>query len=302
MITDKHIGVLLGGTSAEREVSLKSGAAVSSALKGLGYNVTDIDVGPDVAEKLLKENIEIAFLALHGGTGEDGSIQGLLEVMGIPYTGSDVLASALAMDKVASKVMFSHYGLKVPPFEVVTDPEAKIGIDLPVVVKPSREGSSVGITIVKEAGELIPALREATSYEGPALVEKFIKGKEIQIGVLGDRAMGGVEVRPKTEFYSYEAKYTAGMTVYVLPPELDKETYERAREAGLQAHQALGCSGASRVDLLITEENEIYVLEVNTIPGLTETSLLPKIAGLEEMDFPTLMEEMLRLALQRKRA
>jgi len=302
MITVKHIGVLLGGTSAERDVSLKSGAAVSNALRGLGYKVTDIDVGPDVAEKIRSEGVEVAFLALHGGTGEDGSIQGLLEVMGIPYTGSGVMASALAMDKIASKVMFSHYGLRVPPFEVVENANADVKIDLPVVVKPSREGSSVGVAIVKDEKELVSALQVATSFEGPALVEKFIKGREVNIGVVGDRVLGGVEVRPKLEFYSYEAKYTAGMTEYILPPELDEETYTRARETGLQANRALGCAGASRVDLLITDEKLIYVLEVNTIPGLTETSLLPKIARLAGMEFPALMEEMLRLALERKRA
>ncbi|MCK4911875.1 MAG: D-alanine--D-alanine ligase [Thermodesulfovibrionales bacterium] len=291
-----RIGVLLGGTSAEREVSLKSGAAVSGALRELGYDVVDIDVGADLCARLRQERVELAFIALHGGTGEDGSVQGLLEVMGIPYTGSGVLASAVAMDKVFSKTLFERAGIKVPGYEVISSMDEKVKMPLPVVVKPSREGSSIGVFIVTQKEELKDALEAALEYEGPALVERYIKGKEVQIGVLGERALGGVEVRPTNEFYDYEAKYTAGKTQYILPPEMDERSYALAMEAGLAAHRALGCGGATRVDLLV-DGNDIYALEVNTIPGMTETSLLPKIAALSGLDFKALLEEIVKDAL-----
>lgn len=299
MLTDRRIGVLMGGRSAEREVSLRSGEAVSGALRHLGYDVCDIDAGTDLCNALVRENIGAAFIVLHGGVGEDGSVQGLLEVMGIPYTGSGVLASAMAMDKLVSKVMFAHSELSVPAWEVVTGPKSELTIPLPVVVKPSREGSSVGVNIVREKKDLGQALEAALSFGGPVLVEKYIKGREVQIGVMGMSALGGVEVRPRLEFYSYEAKYTPGMTEYILPPEMDSALYDRAMEAGLRAHKALGAGGATRVDLLIGEGDEIYALEVNTIPGMTETSLLPKIAALAGYSFNSLVEEILKDALDR---
>ncbi len=286
------IGVLMGGTSAEREVSLKSGAAVSGALRKLGHEVVDIDAAGDLCAELKRGRPDVAFMALHGGVGENGSVQGMLEVMGIPYTGSGVLASAMAMDKLVSKAMFAHYGLKVPACEVIRGAGEPTALPLPVVVKPAGEGSSVGVGIVREMENLSVALDSALSYGGPVLVEEYVKGREVQIGVLGDRVLGGVEVRPKADFYSYEAKYTPGMTEYILPPELDEGLYARAKEAGLKAHMALGCGGATRVDLLIDGEENIYVLEVNTIPGMTETSLLPKIAGQAGLSFPALLEEM----------
>jgi D-alanine-D-alanine ligase len=296
-----RISVLMGGTSAERKVSLKSGAAVSGAFKKLGHDVVDIDAAGDLCAELKRGRPDVAFLALHGGVGEDGSVQGMLEVMGIPYTGSGVLASAMAMDKLVSKVMFAHHGLKVPAYEVIRKAGETPALPLPVVVKPAGEGSSVGVSIVWEMENLSGALDAALSYGGPVLVEEYIKGREVQIGVLGEKVLGGVEVRPGADFYSYEAKYTPGMTEYILPPELDEGLYARAKEAGLMAHMALGCRGATRVDLLIDEEETIYVLEVNTIPGMTETSLLPKIAAQEGLSFPALLEEMAREAHKGRR-
>ncbi len=296
MLTDKRIGVLMGGISAEREVSLRSGSAIYNALKGLGYNAVSIDVGSDICDVLDKGKIETAFLALHGGYGEDGSIQGMLEVLGIPYTGSGVLASALAMDKEASKKVFLYHGIPVPPFEVLTrEHKAKsIEFTLPWVTKPATEGSSVGVSITRDKGNFEKALETAFSYGSRVIVEKYIEGQEIHIGILNGRVLGGVEVRPSLEFYNYEAKYTAGLTEYVLPPEIAAETYERAKMTALSAHIALGCRGATRVDLRLNAEGEPYVLEVNTIPGMTETSLLPKIAGLAGFDFPGLIKEILR--------
>lgn len=311
MVTTKKIGVLMGGTSTEREVSLRSGTAIYHALKGRGYNVAAIDVGPDICDALKREKVEVVFLALHGGHGENGAIQGLLEVLGIPYTGSGVLSAALAMDKEVSKKIFSYHNIPVPPFIVVSSKQlavsskekdsslvsrllSLIGFDLPWVVKPAAEGSSVGVSIVKNEGQFRSSFEKALSFGERVIIEKFIDGKEVHIGILNDRVLGGVEVRPSLEFYSYEAKYTAGLTDYILPPAIESKVYESAKEIGLSAHIALGCRGATRIDLRIDLAGNPYVLEVNTIPGMTETSLLPKIAKHAGFDFPDLIEEILR--------
>lgn len=314
-ITDKKIGVLMGGSSAERDVSLKSGTAVFKALKSRRYNAVVIDAGQDICEVLRREGIELAFIILHGGCGEDGSIQGLLEVLGIPYTGSGVLASALAMDKEATKKVFLYHKIPVAPFVTVQGsmsevrrsgkhfslrtPTAKLRIpfDMPWVIKPATEGSSVGVSIVKDESSIGGAMETALRFGGKVIIEKFIKGKEIQIGILNDRVLGSVEVRPKLEFYSYEAKYTPGMTEYILPPEVHPKLLQKAEGIALSAHQALGCTGATRVDLIVDDEGNTYVLEVNTIPGMTETSLLPKIARQSGLDFPSLLDELLKEAL-----
>ncbi len=313
MLTDKKIGVLMGGISAEREVSLRSGTAVFNALKNLGYNVIAMDVRSDVCEALRRERIDVAFLVLHGGWGEDGSIQGLLEVMGIPYTGSDVLASALAMNKEASKKIFLYHNIPVPPFVVISGQRAvvsqkpetlnsqlsTINFEMPWVIKPVCEGSSVGVAIVRDKGQLGTAVEKGFLYGAKIIIEKYIEGREVQIGILNDRVLGGVEVRPTLEFYSYEAKYTPGLTEYILPPEIDETTYQKAKDVALFAHAALGCRGATRVDLRIEKTGNPYVLEVNTIPGMTETSLLPKIAKEAGLDFPMLIEEILNEAINR---
>jgi D-alanine-D-alanine ligase len=296
----KKIGVLAGGMSAEREVSLRSGKAVYNALIGLGYDAVFIDVGDNICEEIKRNKIDIAFLTLHGGHGENGAIQGLLEIMGIPYTGSGILASALSMDKVASKKIFFYHSIPVAPFVVVEkdnfDIERIINeIALPWVVKPSCEGSSIGVSIVKKKEEIQPSFEAAFLYGRRILVEKYIKGKEVQIGILGDKVLGGVEIRHSMDFYSYTAKYTPGITQYILPPEIDSAHYELLKDLALKAHNALGCKGASRVDFILTESGHPYILEVNTIPGMTETSLLPKIAKLAGIDFPNLIEEILRL-------
>jgi len=323
-ITGKRIGVLMGGVSSEREVSIKSGTAVLNALIGLQYDAVAIDIGVDICEAIKRERIEIAFLILHGGYGEDGSIQGLLEVLGIPYTGSGVLASALAMDKEASKKIFISQGIPVAPFITVHRSQftvaasklqvqgsrneseilqrlTSINFDMPWVIKPATEGSSIGVNIVKDVAALNPALEKAMAFGDRVIIEKYISGKEIQVGILNERILGSVEVRPSGGFYSYEAKYTAGLTEYILPPEVSSDVLHRAEETGFCAHMALGCRGATRVDLILDEACNPYVLEVNTIPGMTETSLLPKIAALSELGFPSLIEEILREAITRRR-
>ncbi len=307
MLTDKKIGVLMGGISSEREVSLRSGSAVFNALKKLGYNAVAIDAASNICEVLKKEKIDIAFLVLHGGWGEDGSIQGLLEVMGISYTGSDVISSAIAMNKAVSKKIFLYHRIPVPPF-IVLDKKAvsyqlsAISFEMPWVVKPVCEGSSVGVSIVKDKGQFESALKTGFSCGSEIIIEKYIEGREVHIGILNDRALGGVEVKTSLEFYSYEAKYTAGLTEYILPSQIDEAVYMKAKDMALSANRALGCSGATRVDLRIDKDGNPYVLEVNTIPGMTETSLLPKIAKEAGLDFPALVEEILKDAIERPMA
>ncbi|MBI4843318.1 MAG: D-alanine--D-alanine ligase [Nitrospirae bacterium] len=303
-VTAKKIGVLMGGFSSEREISMRSGLAIYQALKELGYSVEPIDVDRDIVNVLKKSKVRLAFLALHGGTGENGAIQGMLEVLGIPYTGSGVLASALAMDKAASKKIFIYHGLPVPEFIIVESPKGKKkaealpnpSFQFPCVVKPASEGSSIGVSIVKEEGQFRPALDKAFSLGDKAIIEKFIRGKEVHIGILGDRALGGVEVRPSLEFYNYEAKYTSGLTEYIIPPQIDDAVFSELKEKALLAHNALGCSGATRVDFMLDAENRPYVLEVNTLPGMTGTSLLPKIAGSAGISFGGLIEEIIKIA------
>lgn len=302
-LKSQKIAVLYGGTSSEREVSIKSGTAVYDALLRLGYDVMLIDAKDDVADALKANAITVAFVALHGGTGENGAIQGLLEVMGIAYTGSGVLASALAMNKVASKKIFKFHNLNLAPFVVLEKSKLQdlknyqSQITCPAVVKPALEGSSIGVSVINSPDELMPALDEAFRYGDTAIVEKFISGKEIHIAVLNGQSLGGVEVRPKSGFYSYEAKYTKGMTDYILPPEIDEEAYLTLQADAVTAYNALGCKGACRVDFILSPEaSKPFILEVNTIPGMTETSLLPKIAKLSGMEFTDLVQSMLMSA------
>jgi D-alanine-D-alanine ligase len=297
-LKQKKIGVLLGGMSAEREVSLKSGEAVLQALQAQGYHAVSIDVGGDLALIMLAMGIDLAFVCLHGRFGEDGTVQGMLELMQIPYTGSGVLASALAMDKVFAKQVFAAHGLTVAPYVVCRRGEAlalgDIPYGLPVVVKPAREGSSVGVSIVRDPAQWGPALAGAFAHDEVVLVEQFIKGREIQVGILDNQAIGTIEIVPKNEFYDYEAKYTAGMAEHICPAPLSPELTARVLNAGAKAHNALGCSGYSRVDFLVTEAGECYLLEVNTLPGMTALSLLPEIAQSAGIGFPELVE---RIAL-----
>jgi len=283
MMTSKKIGVLYGGLSAERDVSLKSGTAVHQALVAQGYHAVAIDVGYDLADVLKTEQIEAAFIALHGRYGEDGCVQGLLELLQIPYTGSGVLASALAMHKLYSKQTFAANGILTAPFRCyrrgVEVRLADLPFGLPLVVKPVQEGSSVGVSIVKEAAQLAVALELAFRHDEEILIEQYIKGQEVQVGILDNRPIGAIEIVPKNEFYDFEAKYTDGMAEHIFPARLDAALYEKAQQIGLAAHRSLGCKGYSRVDLLVTEGGDCYVLEVNTLPGMTSLSLFPEIAA-----------------------
>ncbi len=289
----------MGGLSREREISLKTGKAILKALTEKGYPAASIDVRDDIAEKLVKEKIECAFLALHGRFGEDGTIQGMLEMMRIPYTGSGVLPSALAMDKVMSKKFFLCEKIPTPRFEafqrdeIKKDPLPKTSLPLPVVVKPAREGSTIGVSIVRKDEELGPALKKAGEYDEEILVEEFMKGKEVTVGILEDIPLPVIEIVPKSGFYDYYSKYTKGETQYILPARIPREKYLSAQEVSLRAFQQLGCSGVARVDLMTDENENPYVIDVNTMPGMTETSLLPKAAQYAGIPFEDLVERIL---------
>jgi len=303
LVTKKRIGVLMGGLSAEREVSLASGSAILQALQVSGYDAVGIDVGRDIAERLRGERVEIAFNGLHGKYGEDGAVQGLLEVLGIPYTGSGILASAMGMNKIIAKTLFRAYGLMVGPFLVVSRGErdllenARSEIGFPLVVKPSSEGSSVGVSLVRDASQFDAAVQLAFRYDPEVVIEQYIPGMEVQVGVLGDRALGAIEIVPKDVFYSYQAKYEKGGSEHFFPARIPEEVYGKVLDAGLLAHRALGCRGYSRVDFIISGDGLPFILEVNTLPGMTATSLLPEIAQGAGIPFPDLVEEILRLSL-----
>lgn len=289
----------MGGLSREREISLKTGKAILKALIDKGYNALPVDVGNDIADILLKEKIECAFLALHGRFGEDGTIQGLLELMRIPYTGSGVLASAMAIHKIVSKKIFLWEKIPTPPYDVFKrnelerDPLRSISFPLPVVVKPAREGSTIGVSIVRKEDELIPALREAAAYDEEILVEEFIKGKEITVGILGELPLPVIEIVPKSGFYDYHSKYTKGETQYIIPARIPREKYLYAQEIGLRAFNALGCCSCARVDLMTDGEGNPFVIDVNTMPGMMETSLLPQAAAYAGIAFEELVERIL---------
>ncbi len=296
----EKIGVLMGGVSAEREISLMSGKAIVKALRDRGYDVCPIDVGYDIAERLISEQIRVAFIALHGRFGEDGTIQGMLEIMRIPYTGSGVLASALSIDKIMSKRIFAAHAIPTPASHILHEAEGvkealeKLNFPFPVVVKPASEGSTIGVSIVHDKQGLAQAIKEARQYDHRLILEKYIKGREITLGVLNGKPLPIIEIAPKSGFYNYRAKYTKGETEYVLPPRIPSKAYEEAERIGLEAYQALRCEGCARVDMMADEKGEIFVLEVNSMPGMTETSLVPKAAYSAGIDFPELMERILR--------
>lgn len=305
MVTGR-VGVIMGGSSSERAVSLSSGRAVARALKLLGYDVASIVVDDlvELGRQLRERDVDVAFLALHGRYGEDGCVQGMLEMMKIPYTGSGVLSSALAMDKVKSKEMFRLHNVPTPPYYSV-EPSLIASLDeqhaafgFPVVVKPRREGSSVGLSLANDRAEFHEAVSRAVRFDGGALVERFIRGTEVAVGLLDGRVLGAIEVVPhsRSGLYDYEAKYESKSTEYHMPARLSDTRYQGVLNLAERAARALGCRGAVRVDLMVTEGQNEYVLEVNSLPGMTETSLLPKIAAAAGYDFASLCDAILRSA------
>ncbi|MDB5592744.1 D-alanine--D-alanine ligase [Enterovirga sp.] len=300
-IAPKHVAVLMGGWSAEREVSLSSGRACCKALQEQGYRVTPVDVDKDVARVLQAVRPDVALNALHGRYGEDGTVQGLLELLSIPYSHSGVLASALAMHKERAKQVLRSVGVPVPDGMVVRRSEAALRHVLPppYVVKPVTEGSSVGVIIVRDERSHPPQEigRADWAYGEEVLVERFIPGRELTCAVIGDKALGVIEIRPATGvFYDYDAKYAEGGSIHVLPADLKPNIYQRVQELALTAHQALGCRGVSRTDLRYDDTpdgtGEVVVLEVNTQPGMTATSLMPEMAAYAGYTFGELVRWM----------
>jgi D-alanine-D-alanine ligase len=302
----RRVGVLMGGTSGERDVSLRTGEGVARALEALGHEVARVVCGKDPIDRAIRDaEIDVAFLALHGRGGEDGCIQGMLELMGIPYTGSSVLASALAMDKLKAKEMFRLHNIPTPPYYVATEndllgdeehdalAELHGSFGFPVIVKPRNEGSSIGLAKAADMSELRTAIEIALEHDRYALVERYIKATEVHVGILDGRVLGCIEVAPKSGIYDYNAKYTAGATDYIIPPRIAPTRTRGVMNLAERAVRAIGCTGAVRVDLLVTEGENEYVLEVNTLPGMTQTSLLPKIAEHAGIEYGALCEMIL---------
>ncbi|MCF8479540.1 MAG: D-alanine--D-alanine ligase [Rhodospirillum sp.] len=289
----KRVTVLLGGFSAEREVSLNSGAAASEALTTAGFTVTTLDVPRDVGAfhtTLLASKPDVVFNALHGRFGEDGAIQGILDIMGMPYTHSGRLASAVAMDKPLAKSVFERVGIPVAP-HVIADRAtvlAEEALPRPYVVKPMNEGSSVGVTIVTEDTNDLPFTRADWPYGDRVMVERFVPGRELTVAVMGDRPLGVTEILTGHRFYDYDAKYADGGSRHVLPAPVEPEIFAEAQRLAVLAHEALGCRGISRADLRYDGET-LYMLEVNTQPGMTRTSLVPEQAAHAGVSFPDLV-------------
>lgn len=295
----RGVGVIMGGPSAEREVSLASGQRVVRALSSLGHAVFALDwTGADqnLWADLRRLRIDVAFVALHGTLGEDGCVQGLLECAGIPYTGSGVLASALAMDKVASHRVFDAADIETPRWTMYRGPADVERIGYPLVVKPSREGSSVGISIVRNERALPAALDLAKRLHGVVLLEELVAGREIEVAVLDGEILGDVEIRPPGEFYDYDAKYHLQTTQFLVPAPLSSAERQLCHDLARRAHLALGCSGVTRTDLLLSPTGRAVCLEVDTLPGLTERSLLPKIADQAGLAFEALCQRILATA------
>lgn len=293
-----NITVMLGGPSAEREVSLRSGAGVAKALRSLGHQVTEVD--PRDGTFSLPKKTDVVFLALHGTYGEDGVVQQQLEKLGVPYTGCDSEASRIAFDKVLTKDRCVEAGIPTAKFIVVESEKTPwpMGWQPPVVVKPVRQGSSVGLQFVDRVADWSDALREAFRYDSQLLAEEKILGRETTVGILADAPLPVVEVRPKSGGYDYRNKYTAGNTDYFCPADFDAATTKAIQDAALGAFRAIGGRDYARVDVMVRPDGEPIVLEVNTLPGMTETSLLPKAAAAAGMNYAALCQRMIDLALQ----
>lgn len=302
------VAVVMGGPSAEREVSLNTGAAIANALREYGYtNVVEIDLDPrNFGKQLAESKAEVVFNAVHGLYGEDGRLQTLLEIREMPYTGSGMIASVSCMDKVITKRMLRDAGISTPACLIVNKKE--IGIkekimqrfSLPVVIKPASQGSSIGVEIVKEEKQLDEALANAFKYSRDILVEEFIGGKELTVSMMQKDgevvALPVIHIAPHSGMYDYHSKYTKGATEYICPADLDEETTKKVQEISKQAYEVLGCSGVARADVMLDEEGNGYVLEINTVPGMTATSLVPKAAAAAGISFPELCNIILQSA------
>jgi len=327
-----RIALVLGGVSAEREVSLESGKEMLKALRELGYeyflvdpafgkeqpkNESDFFSGMEIppagkrnyleaVNSSLFENVDFALLALHGQFGEDGLIQSLLELRGVPYSGSGVMSSAVAMDKSTSKILFQHFDVKTPAWILLKSRDYNLGLTLrkidkffgyPCVVKPNDQGSTIGLSVCHSVWEVEGAIEKAFEYGSKVLIERFIEGKEIAVGILGNRALPVIEIIPKHELYDYECKYSDGMSYFEVPAKISSSLEKRLKQQALLAYQAVGSKAYGRVDFRVSESLETYCLEVNTLPGMTAHSLLPKAAKAAGIEFPELIERIIKLSL-----
>ena len=314
LLTQARVGVLMGGQSSEREVSLRTGAAVHRALSRRGYDAVTIDVGSSLVHDIREQKIVIAFLALHGPGGEDGAIQGFLETLGIPYTGSGVQASAIGMHKVTTKTILAAHKIPVPSGTVIKRGESVSSaralraakLHWPVVIKPASEGSTIGVTILKKPSQWNEALALAHRYDPDAMVEDYIPGHEVTVSILGRQGepplvLPAVEIVAPGGFYDFSAKYEKGKTQYLCPAPLAAQVTKQIRALALRTYEVLGCAGAARVDFRITPRGRPYVLEINTVPGMTETSLLPMAAAQAGIGYDELAERILASAVTRAR-
>ena len=302
-----RVAVLAGGPSSEREISLRSGRAVHNALLQEGIDAFFVDVRDNIYDIIRSEKMDVAFLALHGRFGEDGTIQNILDSAGINYTGSGAEASRMALDKIASKEIFIKNGIPTPGYYVIDHKSHlrgrhhavdRVGGKFPVVVKPQFEGSSIGLSVVKSAADLPAALDKAFEYGAKIMLEEYIEGRELTVGILNDEPLPVIEIIPKAKVYDYKAKYSDPDTQYLVPAPISADEASRARSLGLRSHTALGCRSFSRADMIMDKSGNIFVLEVNTIPGMTERSLLPKAAGAVGVNFNKLCVKLVEDALK----
>jgi D-alanine-D-alanine ligase len=289
---EKKIGVLMGGKSSEREISLKSGKAILQSLIRSGYNAVGIDAEHNLVDSLKKNKVQVVFIALHGRWGEDGTVQGLLEMMGIPYTGSGVLGSAIAMDKAIMKMLLDRMGLPTPAYEVCYAGD-KVRFPVPFVVKPANEGSTIGISIVRKNGEKDGAIKNALKYDKKVLIEKYIQGEEITVGIANNEVLPVIQVKPLKGFYDFEAKYTKGMTEYIIPAKISKKVEKKAQDYAITVYKAFGLSGCARIDMMV-DEGIPLIIDINTSPGMTETSLVPKAWEYLDRSFDDLVDEIIK--------
>jgi D-alanine--D-alanine ligase len=299
----KKIGILTGGESSEREISLKTCKAVENACHDLGYSTIQL-VLDGVANNLVQrlQGIDFVFIALHGGKGENGVIQGLLDSLDIPYNGSGVLASALGMEKSLTKQLARSYGIQTPEWKIFTDiNESKnyIPNEFPIVVKPSADGSTIGLSFVKNQAELAEAVKLADQYNGNILIENYIEGRELTVTIIGQKVFPIIEIIPKHKFYDYECKYEKGMSEYICPAELPNTLTDKVQSIALEVFNILQCSGYARADFLLDKDNNPWFLEINTLPGMTSTSLVPKSAMAAGISFNNLLQLIINESLKR---
>ena len=310
-MSKEKVLVLMGGISTEREISLKSGTAVAKALADAGYIVETLDIRHDNISKIAESNPDVVYLALHGKGGEDGCVQGMLEWMGIPYTGPGVAASAICMDKALTKKILVHSNIPTPKSveykkdeckdisKISTELVAYLG--LPMVLKSPCQGSSIGVVIVNNEDSIAAAVEEVFKYDDTLLAEQFVSGVEISVPVIGNNnpeVLPIIEIVPTSEFYDFRSKYTPGMSQHIIPARISKEAEEKVNRLAAEAYVKTGCRGVSRIDFIVDEKNNPFVIEINTIPGMTETSLVPDSAKYMGISFPKLVDKIVKLALE----